>query len=377
MKKLNAVFVGLLCSSAGAHATETNIVLDATCPTTPQVVLDQASFCNASPINISGPGAASVYPSSLVVAGLSGAISDVQVRMLNASHTNTSNVQAILQPPTGSPIGLTGGVPIFNPPFPVATSGNWTFSDGAADYALFFVGGVPVRDSPAPTDGTYLPRTFTMLNFPAPAPTARESQLLASQNDRNPNGTWQLFVNHSSSSSSGAIAGGWCVDITTTPSATGCYGSASMTGAIDSSDAIQVGRVNRSGGAALCPWPKANTSTGSTMVRYDTFNFTNPTSQQTCFTLTADFTGCAGNQTQPVVYTSFNPLSPGNNILADSGRSTVGRLQTSFRRGPGEAFTVVAHELNPNTGCPAYTLVLEYNSCNGTVPDFIFANGFD
>lgn len=393
MKKVNAVLVGLLFAGPGAHATETNIVLDSVCPTKPHVVLgDQASFCNPTPINMATPGSASVYPSSVNVAGLSGVISDLKVRLLNVTHSNTSTVRAVLVPPTVSSIGLTGTTffvlspspPAQALPIPVATSANWTFSDQANDYALFFQNGGPVLNATAPVAGTYLPRTFTNLGLAPPAPTTLESQLLSSQIGRNPNGAWNLFVNQATFANaanpqaSGTIAGGWCVDVTTTLTPSGCYNKTVLPGTININDSTQSGRINRNNIPGLCTWPKTNALFDPTPIHYDSFNFTNLSSQQVCFTLTSDFSGCGGNSTQPVVYSTFNPAMPGSNVIADPGYSTTDRLQISFKRAPGEGFTVVAHEIVANTGCPAYNLVLEQNRCNAApVGDLIFRNGFD
>ena len=286
---------------------------------------------------------------------------------------------------TGTSFAIANPLPPAAPiPLPVAASAQWTFSDRANDYALFLQQGMPVLNATAPISGTYLPRTFTTGALPAPAPAALESQLLSSQVGRNPNGNWQLFVNQQTLSNAGnpqptgTIAGGWCVDVTTTAASTGCYASQTLSGSIDTSDLTQTGRINRNGVPSLCTWPKTNSLFATTVLHYDAFAVVNPAPQESCITFTSDFGGCGGSTVQPVVYTSFDPANPGNNVLADAGYSSTGRIQMSFRRGAGQPFTVVVHEITANSGCPAYTLQLEQNPCLGVpIGDLIFRNGFD
>ena len=391
MRKTASFLFGVMIVAASAAGNEETVFLDAICPVTPQVILDQATFCNTSAINVPGAGVASQYPSAITVTGLAGVISDLKVRMLDVTHANTSTLQALLQPPSGLPIGLTGSSFLVSSPeapnqrpVPTASSAQWTFTEQANDYALFNRDGVPQLSSTAPVAGSYLPRTFTLLGLPAPAPGATESQSLASQIGQNPNGTWQLFVNQavlntpSNPQPTGTIAGGWCVDLTTTASSTGCYASTVLSGAITTSDLLQTGRINRNGIVSLCTWPKTNSLFATTSLHYDAYAVVNPAAQETCITLTSDFAGCGGNSTQPVVYTSYDPANPGNNVLADAGYSSVGRLQMSFRRGAGQPFTIVVHEVSANAGCPAYALLLEQNRCRAVpIGDLIFRNGFD
>ena len=203
MRKSVSFLVGVMLAGAGAFGQEHVVVLDPICPAGPQTVLAQGTFCNSNAINLPAAGVASLYPSIVAVSGLTGVVSEVKVRLLGVTHANTSTVQAVLQPPAGPPVGLTGtSFAIANPlppaapiPLPVAASAQWTFSDRANDYALFLQQGMPVLNATAPISGTYLPRTFTTGALPAPAPAALESQLLSSQVGRNPNGNWQLFVN--------------------------------------------------------------------------------------------------------------------------------------------------------------------------------------
>jgi uncharacterized repeat protein (TIGR01451 family) len=65
------------------------------------------------------------------------------------------------------------------------------------------------------TNGTYKPSSYGSVVFPASAPPAPYASALAYLNGINPNGTWSLYVYDSSSGDSGAIGGGWTLNVAT------------------------------------------------------------------------------------------------------------------------------------------------------------------
>ena len=349
------------------------------------------SFCNATPINMPAAGPASLYPSTINVNGVSGVISDLKVRLLDVTHANTSTIAIQLVPPSGHPIAISGSpsanfIQNTDPPTPMPTASlaDWTFADSADDYALFVRNGLPQTASPSPTvTGSYRPRDFSQPLFDAPASTELPSQLLSSRIGSNPNGNWSLFVQQGLLSNAvnpqptGTVAGGWCIDMQTTGSDSGCYQRTQLTGAIDNSDLQQTGRINRNGVVGLCTHPKTNNLFNSTALHYDAYAIVNAAAHRTCVTATADFSGCSGNSTQLVVYSSFNASLPGNNVISDQGYSSTVRLQNSFTLEAGASAAIVVHEIIASSGCPAYTILLEQNACDVAPFPSLFGDGFE
>lgn len=130
-------------------------------------------------------------------------------------------------------------------------------------------------------------------------------------------------------------------------------------GSINSDDMSQLGRIYRDGQPSSCTGSNATLDNG-TIRKRDTHNFVNPYSETVCVRVEVDFTGCGGNQTQSVAYSSFNPLLPANNVIGDMGFSTIGKGSYSFSVGPNASFTIGVNELDPGMGCPLYKLKVTY-----------------
>lgn len=137
-----------------------------------------------------------------------------------------------------------------------------------------------------------------------------------------------------------------------------------VTGTIDASDQQQNGRTTRNGITGSCPTGKTNTLFASTVLRRDSQGFTNPTGQNACVTVDFNAAGCAGNTTQMVAYSTYDPLNPGNNIISDFGFSTTGTASFGFPIAAGASYTLVVHEITAGTGCASYTYTINYRvSC--------------
>jgi subtilisin-like proprotein convertase family protein len=162
------------------------------------------SFTNAASIAIPASGAASPYPSTIGVSGLSGTISRVTVAVSNISHTYPDDLDLLLVAPGGQKILLMsdcgGGADLVNH--------NLVFDDGAPQ----------LPNTQAIASGTHSPTNFGIgdsLPQPAPAGPYPDPQQLAAFNGLNPNGVWSLYVFDDLASNSGSIAGGWSLTITT------------------------------------------------------------------------------------------------------------------------------------------------------------------
>jgi hypothetical protein len=130
-------------------------------------------------------------------------------------------------------------------------------------------------------------------------------------------------------------------------------------GSINAGDVQQAGRITRDGRPSTCLGDNALIE-NNTALRRDTHNFVNPFNETVCVRVEIDFTGCAGNQTQSVAYSSFNPANPAANVIGDSGYSTINKGSYSFSVGPNANYAVGVNEIDAGTGCPLYKLKVTY-----------------
>lgn len=318
-----------------------------------------ATACNTSPITINDGTAATPYPSSITVSGETGVISNITVSVTGLSHAFIGDVQMLLVGPAGQKVvlmavGTNGSAP----------SGiNLTFDDAAA-------ANLPATG--AFTSGTFKPTVNDALpNFAAPAPAASVASpfayTLSAFRGTNPNGTWSLYVRDITAPDGGSISGGWCVNITTAPSATAC--ATLQAGAIGAGDLTQTGRLTRNGVTSICavvkPSPGLNDSTPGR--RFDTYTITNQNVTSQCVSASLT-TGCAPNQIFLAAYSgSYNPASVLTNYLADNGSSiagsSVGISPVAFTMAPGATVVLVVHEITVGQGCSSYGLLIEGDIC--------------
>lgn len=134
-----------------------------------------------------------------------------------------------------------------------------------------------------------------------------------------------------------------------------------QTGALTAGDATQTGRINRNGITGSCPTGKTNTIFNATPVVQDNYTFNAPVTG--CATVAFDATQCGGATTQVVAYSTFNPATPGANVIGDFGFSTTGTASFSFPVTQGQNYTVVVHDIleSPtNAFCANYTFTVTY-----------------
>jgi subtilisin-like proprotein convertase family protein len=171
-------------------------------------------YSNPSPITIntaSGltvPTVAAPYPSQIVVSGMTGTTTKVEVTLKGVTHPVISQLDFLLVSPTGAKFIFLADGGGFN----TVEDHIYTFSDSATGQL-----------SLPPVPGTYRATSgdgFTDI-FPAPAPPAPynlpPSATFASVfNGADPNGTWQLFAVDDTFGEAGSINSGWSLNITTT-----------------------------------------------------------------------------------------------------------------------------------------------------------------
>lgn len=178
-----------------------------------------ATHTNSAPITINDVAAATPYPSTIMVSGESGGVTDVNVTLTNVTHPFTDDVDVLLRSPSGAKTILMSDAGDG-----VGVSGiTLTFDDAAGS-------GLP--DEVAPATGTYKPTNHGQSIapacstephpdvFPAPAPAGPYSASLGTFNSpASPNGTWSLFVVDDCGGDAGSIAQGWSITITGSPTA--------------------------------------------------------------------------------------------------------------------------------------------------------------
>ena len=186
-------------------------------------------FCNTTPIiGPGGTGPANVYPSSIVVSGLTGTVTDVNVTLLDVSTTGDNNsppqhwvedADVLVSAPNNSNVILMSD----------AGGNNDLTSGPVVDADLTFDDQAP-NQLPADTgplvSGTYRPVDddddvgpqpgFEQDVWASPAPTPSNSTSLSTFNGIDPNGTWNLWLVDDQTQGAVRINGGWCVDILTT-----------------------------------------------------------------------------------------------------------------------------------------------------------------
>ena len=175
--------------------------------------VSQTTFSNTAAITVNDNGAASVYPSSIVVSGMTGTISKVTIALINLSHANPDDIDVLLVGPTAAHLVLlsdAGGS--------TNISGITPAFDDAAASAL--------PDASAISTGTWRPSSYAAVGdtfaAPAPAPSSYAAPdgsgtFASAFNGTVPNGTWSLYVMDDTAANVGTIAGGWSVTITTVP----------------------------------------------------------------------------------------------------------------------------------------------------------------
>ncbi len=134
----------------------------------------------STPISIPDIGSATPYPATLAVAGLTGVIEDVAVRLEGLTHTYPEDLDILLVGPGGQRamfMSDVGGL------------------DDVANITLTFQDGAP---PPSPTHlvtGTFSPSNISPTeSLPAPAPPGPYPTPLSVFHNTDPNGTWQLYI---------------------------------------------------------------------------------------------------------------------------------------------------------------------------------------
>ena len=161
-------------------------------------------FIGTSPVD-SGP--ATLFPSEINIAGASGAILDVNVMLLDGTHTWISDLEITLVSPSGTAVRLLDLVGTGNSD---DLAGDLGFDDEAA-------GQLPATTGSGFTgSGVFQPTDVEMIDASGVAPTMFGGGLSMFDGE-DANGTWSLYVFDEFGGDTGAINGGWTIEIEVVP----------------------------------------------------------------------------------------------------------------------------------------------------------------
>jgi subtilisin-like proprotein convertase family protein len=159
-------------------------------------------------ITIPSSGPASTYPAPIQVSGLTGTITDVDVRLNTLDHPFPSDLDVMLVGPGGQHVVL--------------------MSDAGSDVAVVDTTFLIDDEAPSPLPGVgqintdrYRPTNYGSGDpFPAPAPSASDAATgLSAFDGTDPNGVWSLYVVDDTFLDSGSLEDGWSLSIDTSVTA--------------------------------------------------------------------------------------------------------------------------------------------------------------
>ncbi|MDQ4133497.1 MAG: hypothetical protein M3179_09885, partial [Actinomycetota bacterium] len=191
-------------------------------------------FCNTTPIIGStaapAPNPSSPYPSTITVSGLTGTVTDVNVRLIDLNtRPDVSGLHWMedLDLMLSSPGNTRNDVILSD------VGGNNDVSSGPVVNTTIILDDEAAQPLPADTHldpGTYRPldddddvdqQVSDEGAFVPPAPTPSGNTALSTFDGLDPNGTWSLWATDDHGQATVDISGGWCIDIQTTTTGTG------------------------------------------------------------------------------------------------------------------------------------------------------------
>ncbi len=164
------------------------------------------TFSNSSAITVADSSAtsglqANVYPSTIAVSGVTGAIADVNVSLVQVGSTYTRGLDVLLVGPHGQSLVVVADAGAGTSP----SSSIYTFDDGASSQ-------LPATGNLS--GGTYKPSNLGSFDGTPPAPGGPYGSTLSVFNGTDANGTWSLYVFSDASGGAQTFSQGWSLDVT-------------------------------------------------------------------------------------------------------------------------------------------------------------------
>lgn len=171
-------------------------------------------YQNLAAITIPGTGTAgpaAPYPSDINISGFSGPVTNVRVTLFGVSQTFPDDLDILLVGPSGQTVMLMSDA-----------GGN---ADIVGIDLGFEDGFAAISDGGPLVAGIYGPTNFGASDpMPSPAPAGPYGTSLMSAFGTSVNGTWSLYVVDDASADTGAIAGGWQIEVVPAPGAVALLG---------------------------------------------------------------------------------------------------------------------------------------------------------
>jgi len=268
----------------------------------------QTTFSNSTLIASGPSAAASPYPSTITVSGLTGAVSNVTVTLNNLTHASVGDLGLLLVSPSGASLLIQGEMGGSN----VMNNVTYTLSDAGAS-------ALPTNSAWAA--GTYKPTASAAPSFLSPAPMsynasapAGASTFASTFNGTAPNGSWNLYVQSFGANILGFFTGGWSVTITTAPppSVTN-VSSTALNGAYDVGGVIPI-TIQFTAAVNVTGTPQLALNSGGT-ASYSSGSGTD--------TLTFSYTVAAGQNSADLDYTSTTALSLNGGTIKDASNTNA------------------------------------------------------
>ncbi len=304
---------------------------------TPVAADGPATFTNSAPITITTntpppPTPATPYPSTITVSGMTGPVSDVDVRLNGFTHSTANDVDLLLVGPSGANLVLLSDPGDLSANLVFASNATVTFDDSAPT-------GVP-QSGPISGTVSYRPTDndpgAAADSFPSPAPAPSSATTLGTFTGTNPNGTWSLYVVDDEIGDAGSIDGGWSVTITT--SAVAEPTSTALTSSVNPStvgQAVTFTATVTSGAVPVTTGTVTFTEGPTTLVANVAVNasgqttFTTSTLTAGSHTITATYNGTAAFQTSSGSVTQVVQRAATTTALTSSPNpSTAGQVVT-------------------------------------------------
>ena len=139
-----------------------------------------------------------------------------------------------------------------------------------------------------------------------------------------------------------------------------CSAPVVKNGAITSNIQTQAGRLFRGGTPGVCGQspPACSTLDITTTYPYQSFPFTNTTTDAQCVSVTLDASACTSDLYSAAYLGSFNPNDICSNYLSQMGYSTGSLFTYSFMAPAGASYSIVNSLVYTNAYCSAYTLTV-------------------